>query len=63
MAAQTGPPESPTPQNDLPPPTPAWVKWLALAALLLVVTVFVLHLAGSGFGPGMHGPVGFGPPQ
>lgn len=40
--------------TDEAPPTPAWVKLLAVAALLVVVLFIALHLLGGGFGPGMH---------
>lgn len=50
------------PENDplrgsSPPPTPAWVKALGVAAALVVLLVLVAALFGgaSGHGPGMHG--------
>lgn len=37
-----------------PPPAPKWVKVSAVAALLLVITVVIIHLSGGGFGNHMR---------
>ncbi|OAH10457.1 hypothetical protein [Streptomyces jeddahensis] len=36
------------------PGTPRWVKVSGGVAIALIVLVVVLHLTGSGFGPGVH---------
>ena len=39
----------PTPgPNDRPPPMPRWVKLSGIIAILFVVTVIIVHLAGGG---------------
>jgi hypothetical protein len=38
------------------PGTPLWVKVSAAAVLILVLIFAGMHLAGGGFGPGMHSP-------
>ena len=38
------------------PGTPRWVKLSAIAVVLIVLLFGGLHLAGRGFGPGMHAP-------
>ena len=58
------PPASPDPTGDTrsgpnldsPPSTPRWVYALGIIALVLVVLVVILHLAGGGFGSHMHQP-------
>ncbi|NUO42932.1 MAG: hypothetical protein HOV82_12915 [Streptomyces sp.] len=47
-AAGTRPGQSPAPG------APRWVKVSGAVALALIVLFLVLHLSGSGFGPGMH---------
>ncbi|MFI6012388.1 hypothetical protein ACIBAG_26830 [Streptomyces sp. NPDC051243] len=37
------------------PGAPRWVKVSGAVALAVVVLFLVLHLTGSGVGPGMHG--------
>ncbi|MBC9726006.1 hypothetical protein [Streptomyces sp. TRM68367] len=48
---------SPTDPADAgtPPSAPRWVKISGSVALAVVALVLVLHLTGSGMGPGMHG--------
>ncbi|MEV7069116.1 hypothetical protein AB0N97_41165 [Streptomyces collinus] len=41
--------------SDTAPGTPRWVKVSGIVALAVVVLFLVLHLTGSGMGPGMHG--------
>jgi hypothetical protein len=36
--------------NDKPPPMPRWVKVSGVIAILFVITVIVVHLAGGGMG-------------
>jgi hypothetical protein len=43
------------PSPETPPGAPRWVKLSAAVALAFVVLFLVLHLTGSGMGPGMHG--------
>lgn len=38
-----------------PPGAPRWVKVSGTVALAMIVLFLVLHLTGSGMGPGMHG--------
>ncbi|MFD7404166.1 hypothetical protein ACFV7R_16125 [Streptomyces sp. NPDC059866] len=45
---------SPT-DNETAPGAPRWVKVSGLVALAVVVLFLILHLTGSGMGPGMHG--------
>lgn len=40
--------------EDRPPPAPKWVKVSAVAALLLLITVVIIHLSGGGFGNHMR---------
>ena len=48
---ETGPSGGNTgPDPDRPPPTPGWVKGLALVAILLVLAFLITHLAGRGLG-------------
>jgi hypothetical protein len=35
--------------------TPRWVKVFGIIAIALVLFFVILHLAGAGFGPGIHG--------
>ncbi|MBA2383013.1 MAG: hypothetical protein H0V73_12965 [Chloroflexi bacterium] len=47
-----------TPERDIPrrPPTPRWVKAIAIVALLIFILVLVVGLLGGmSHGPGMHG--------
>lgn len=37
------------------PPAPRWVRISGIVALAVLVTFLVLHLTGTGLGPGMHG--------
>ncbi|GAA3246286.1 hypothetical protein GCM10010469_02110 [Streptomyces labedae] len=37
------------------PPAPRWVKVAGIAALTLIIASLILHLTGTGLGPGMHG--------
>jgi len=49
-------PESPSdPTTGAAPATPRWVKVSGAVAPAVVVVFLVLHLTGSGMGPGMHG--------
>jgi hypothetical protein len=41
---------------DTYPGTPRWVKLAGIVVLLLVLLFGGLHLAGRGFGPGLHTP-------
>jgi hypothetical protein len=41
--------------REAPPGAPRWVKISGAVALAVVVLFLVLHLTGSGMGPGMHG--------
>ncbi|OAH12790.1 hypothetical protein STSP_38270 [Streptomyces jeddahensis] len=43
------------PDRGMPPGAPRWVKVSGAVALAVVVLFLVLHLTGSGMGPGMHG--------
>ena len=44
-----------TPEPPAPyPGTPRWVKVSAAVAVLFLLLVVGLHLAGGGLGPGMH---------
>ncbi|MEU0164156.1 hypothetical protein ABZ214_01555 [Streptomyces iakyrus] len=43
-----------TPDQGPAPATPRWVKVSGAVAVALIVLFLVLHLTGSGFGPGMH---------
>jgi hypothetical protein len=43
----------PTPRDE-PETTPMWVKVFGVVAVLFVIAFAALHLAGRGFGPGMH---------
>lgn len=49
--------DSPTAPSDsgAAPGAPRWVKVSGIVALAAVVLFLVLHLTGSGMGPGMHG--------
>jgi hypothetical protein len=50
----TGSPTDQPPSGTAPGP-PRWVKVSGVVALAVVVLFLVLHLIGSGMGPGMHG--------
>lgn len=38
------------PWSEGPPPAPRWVKVSLVAALVLLATVLIVHLAGGGLG-------------
>lgn len=48
-------PTDPIPPGGAAPGAPRWVKISAAVALAVLVVFLVLHLTGSGMGPGMHG--------
>ncbi|MED7827389.1 hypothetical protein [Streptomyces chiangmaiensis] len=43
------------PAHGTAPGAPRWVKVSGAVALAVVILFLVLHLTGSGMGPGMHG--------
>ncbi|WP_167364370.1 hypothetical protein [Streptomyces regalis] len=49
------PAAAPASDRSTAPPTPRWVKISGAVALAVVVVFLVLHLTGTGMGPGMHG--------
>lgn len=49
-------------ERDAPPGTPRWVKLLLVVFVALSIVFVAFHLAGGGFGPGMHTPMEHGPP-
>ncbi|NGO12230.1 hypothetical protein G5C60_32650 [Streptomyces sp. HC44] len=55
----TDSPSEPTtgaaPGRGTTPGAPRWVKVSGAVALAVIVLFLVLHLTGSGMGPGMHG--------
>lgn len=46
-----------TPERDIPrrPPTPRWVKAIAIVGLILILILAVGLLTGMSHGPGVHG--------
>jgi hypothetical protein len=45
------------PQRNAPgrPPTPVWVKAIAIVGVVIVLVLVIGLLAGVNHGPGMHG--------
>jgi hypothetical protein len=46
-----------TPERNVPrrPPTPVWVKAIAIVGVVIVLVLVIGLLTGVNHGPGMHG--------
>lgn len=36
--------------QEAPPPAPPWVRWFAIAIIVLFAIVVIVHVAGGGMG-------------